>query len=258
MRRTSGPLATLLLGGLLAAVLPVPTSSAAPSAVAPRAVAPKVIATKVIGTSVQGRSIKAYRIGDKYAPVSAVFIGGIHGNESQPSKILLNLMSGPTVRGAAIWVIPRMNPDGVVHQRRTNAHGVDLNRNFPVDWVKQPAPYYSGPKRASEPETRAVMRFLRAVDPDYVAILHQPLYGVDDSYAKAHSFAYRLSRGLHLPRKIFRCNTVCRGTATQWFNATRQGQALTVEYGKTVTNYQRNITGPTGLLYAIGATRKPA
>lgn len=245
MRRSSGLLAGLLCAVLGAVLVPPPASGA-------------VLATQVIGISVQGRQIKAYRIGDQSAAVKAVFIGGIHGNEAQPSKILLNLMSGPTVRGAAIWVIPRMNPDGVVHQRRTNARGVDLNRNFPVDWVRQPAPYYSGPGPASEPETRAVLRFLRSVDPDYVAVLHQPLYGVDDSYPKAHSFAYRLSRGLHLPRKVFRCNSVCRGTLTQWFNATQPGQALTVEYGSTVTNYQQTVTGPTGLLYAIGATRKPA
>jgi len=255
MRRFSGPLSFLLLSAL---GLVLPTSSAEAlhrtAAAAPSA----VLATNVIGTSVQGRPIKAYRIGDATAPVKAVFIGGIHGNESQPSKILLNLMSGPTVRGAAIWVIPRMNPDGIVHQRRSNARGVDLNRNFPVDWVRQPAPYYSGPGPASEPETRAVLRFLRSVDPDRVVILHQPLYGVDNSYAKAHSFAYLLSRGLHLPRKVFTCNSVCRGTLTQWFNATQPGQALTVEYGKTVTNYQQTVTGPTGLLYAIGATRRPA
>lgn len=247
MRRFSGPLSLLLVLGLGAVLLQ-------PAAAAPSA----VLATNVIGTSVQGRPIKAYRIGEATAPVKAVFIGGIHGNESQPSKILLNLMAGPPVRGAAIWVIPRMNPDGIVHQRRSNAHGVDLNRNFPVDWVRQPKPYYSGPGPASEPETRAVLRFLRSVDPHRVVVLHQPLYGVDDSYKKAHSFAYLLARGLHLPRKVFTCNSVCRGTLTQWFNATQPGQALTVEYGKSVTNYQQTVTGPTGLLYAIGATRKPA
>ncbi len=249
MRRFSGWLAgwlSVVLGVVLGLVLVPPPASGA------------VLATSVIGTSVQGRAIKAYRIGDRYSPVSAVFIGGIHGNESQPSKILLNLMSGPAVRGAAIWVIPRMNPDGVVHQRRTNARGVDLNRNFPVEWVRQPAPFYSGSGPASEPETRAVLRFLRTVNPDYVAVLHQPLYGVDNSYPKARSFAYRLSRGLHLPRKVFRCNSVCRGTLTQWFNATKPGQALTVEYGSRVTIYQETVTGPTGLLSAIGATRKPA
>lgn len=244
MRRISGALVLVVLCGLAAVAAPATAGG-------------QVLSTQVIGTSVQGRPIKAYRIGEPISPVVAVFIGGIHGDEAQPSKILLNLISGPTVRDAAVWVIPRMNPDGVVHQRRTNARGVDLNRNFPVDWVRQPAPFYSGPGPASEPETRAVLRFLRSVDPDYVAILHQPLYGVDDSYPKAHSFAYRLGRGLHLPRKVFRCNSVCRGTLTQWFNATQPGQALTVEYGTTVTNYQETVTGPTGLLYAIGATRKP-
>ena len=39
--------------------------------------------------------------------------------------------------------------------------------------------YESGAHPASEPETRAMMRFLTDVDPDYVLSFHQPLHGVD-------------------------------------------------------------------------------
>ena len=56
-------------------------------------------------------------------------------------------------------------PTGWPRTRARNAHGVDLNRNYPYDWVDLDGSYESGPKPASEPETRAMMRFLRKIRP---------------------------------------------------------------------------------------------
>ena len=39
-----------------------------------------------------------------------------------------------TRRDAALWIVPSLNPDGVASDTRGNAHGVDLNRNFPFGW----------------------------------------------------------------------------------------------------------------------------
>ena len=81
------------------------------------------------------------------------------------------------------------------------------------------------------------------------------MYGIDTSYGKSRNLALRLAEGLQLPRKVFRCNTGCHGTMTQWFNRRRTGAALTVEYGRTVTDHQANVTGPRGLLGSVWATR---
>jgi murein peptide amidase A len=252
MRRLSD---TLLLVALVAVLL-VPGSAQASLARPERGTSgAAAFASTVIGHTVKGRPIRAWHLGDPTSPVKAVFIGTIHGNEGAPRRILEDLRDGAPVSGADIWVIPILNRDGWVRHTRRNAHGVDLNRNFPVRWIRQHGSYNSGRRPASEPETRAVMRFLRAVRPSYVVGLHQPLFGVDDSYAKTQPFALLLSQYLGLPIKVFHCNHRCHGTMTQWFNKRQPGLALTVEYGARMTWAQKHVTGPAGLLASIGATR---
>jgi predicted deacylase len=258
MRRISGVVA--LLAAVVAATLAVPEAAdAGPVGATTGTSAARgstaLVATRVIGHTVKGRKIKAYRIGDPTSPVKAVFIGTIHGNEAGPAKLLMNLVTGTPVSGADIWVVPYLNRDGFARHTRRNAHRVDLNRNFPVHWIRQHGTYNSGRRPASEPETRAIMRFLKAVRPAYVVSFHQPLNGVDNSYRKTRALAARLSTNLDLPLKVFNCNRGCHGTLTQWFNKLLPGAALTVEYGKPMTTRQKYVTGPPGLLAAIGATR---
>lgn len=259
MRRHSGVLLFLL--SLCASALVVPGLAPAQATGARTgtdragAATTALIGTRVIGHTVKGRLIRAYHLGDPASPVKAVFIGTIHGDEAQPARILLNLRDGAPITGVDLWVVPYLNRDGYARHTRKNARGVDLNRNFPVHWIRQRGAYNSGRRPASEPETRAAMRFLRAIRPTYVIGFHQPLFGVDDSYVKARAFALRLSADLQLPIKVFNCDHGCHGTMTQWFNKWFPGGALTVEYGTRVTWRQRNLTGPTGLLTAIGATR---
>lgn len=260
-RRHSGVrpavLAVLALGATLCVV--PPTAQAAPVGAAPAAAtpAPARAATevRVIGRTVKGRPIKAWRLGDPTASVKAVFLATMHGDEAGPARILENLRDGAAVRGADIWVVPHLNRDGYVRHTRKNARGVDLNRNFPVRWIRQYGKYDSGRRPASEPETRAIMRFLTQVGPKFVVSFHQPLRGVDTSYGKSRPLALRLSRYLDLPRKRFDCNGGCHGTLTQWFNKRLPGAALTVEYGHRMTWRQKNVTGPRGLLKAVGASR---
>jgi protein MpaA len=231
---------------LLTAASPVVTQAASSSA---------IVEVRTIGTSVEGRNIVAWRLGDPKSSRKVVVLAAMHGNETGPSRILYNLRDGRPIRGADIWVVPQYNRDGVARRTRQNAHGVDLNRNYPRNWVRLTGSYNSGPRPASEPETRAVMAFLKAVRPAYVISFHQPLRGVGRAGPKGNAFVRRLHRGLRLPVKSFNCSGVCHGTMTEWFNASFPGVAVTVEYGRGVSRKQSTRTGPTGLLRAVGATR---
>ncbi len=244
-----------LLAALAAPVLALGSQqvSVATQVPAARAQREAVVQTVKIGESVRGRPILAHRLGepaDNGVP-TVVLIGAMHGNEQRTRPALWSILDGKPLIGAELWVIPTYNPDGIAAGTRRNAHGVDLNRNFPYRWAPLDGNYESGPRPASEPETRAVMRFLARVRPDRILSFHQPLHGVDTD-TKDRAFAERVARILRLPRKTFDCGGVCHGTMTGWFNDRYAGSALTVELGPAPGEaYLRDVLAPR-ILRAVG------
>ncbi len=232
---------------LLAAALVTP--------VAPAVAAPDdaVLSKRRLGESVQGRSIMAYRLGDK-SDFRVVLIATMHGNEARPRRILLSLKNGASISGVDLWVVPTYNPDGLAAGTRKNAHGVDLNRNYPYRWAELDGNYESGPAPKSEPETRAMIRFLKDVRPDRILSFHQPLHGVDLD-TKNKRFARKVARTLRLPKKTFTCGGVCHGTMTSWYNHKFSGAALTVEYGADPSARMMRVVAPARVLEIFGALR---
>jgi predicted deacylase len=210
-----------------------------------------VLEQRVIGKSVRGREIRAWHMdntaeGRRKGP-TVVLIATMHGNEGHPRQILQSLRTGPSINGADVWLVPVYNPDGLAAHSRRNAHGVDLNRNYPYHWADLDGNYESGPRPGSEPETRAMMRFLREVKPDYVLSFHQPLHGVDIDN-KRPGFSRRVARMLNLPATTLDCGGVCHGTMTGWFNHHFRGFALTVEYGARPPKRLMTRTAPRQVL----------
>ena len=226
MRSLSGLLTAFVV--LLPVALLGPATAAAPDSQGE----PAFYERKVIGESVNGRDIVAYHLGEPARPgvPTVVLMSTMHGDEPHTRHILFGFKDGRPVAGVDLWVVPTYNPDGLAAGARKNAHGVDLNRNFPYKWKNLDGSYESGPKPASEPETKAMMRFLRKVRPDYILSFHQPLKGVDTD-SKRPKFARRVADRLNLPAKTLNCGSVCHGTMTMWFNHHFRGVALTVEYG---------------------------
>jgi protein MpaA len=168
----------------------------------------------LVGRSVRGRAIVAYERGDPSAPATLV-VGVIHGSEPGGLGVIARLRRMPLPPGVHLWLVPTVNPDGLAAGTRQNAHGVDLNRNWPTAWVHNGAPwdgYYSGPRPLSEPENRAMLAFIKRVKPALTIWYHQPLdvvYGSDPHVAVLKRYA-RLSG---LP---YRRLAVPAGAATRW------------------------------------------
>jgi murein peptide amidase A len=187
--------------------------------------------TRVIGHSVEGRAITAVRLGDPAAERIVLAVGVIHGDERAGLRIVERIGArAAELQGVQLWVIPSVNPDGSRARSRKNAHGVDLNRNFPYHWrggIPRSSGYYPGPAPASEPETRAVIDFISEIKPEISIWYHQP-WGAVLACRGRPALAARYA-------KLVRMRTSCRGkglrgTVISWENATLpESQAFVVE-----------------------------
>ncbi len=136
---------------------------------------------EVYGKSVQGRPLTAYIMGNG-GNVTCIF-GAFHGNERSSVGVVQRLRTylknhAEALENCKVVLVPCANPDGWYANTRTNAHGVDLNRNFPFHWQAKAASKNTnpGPKPASEPETQAMMRLLSKYKPSKVISLHSPFH----------------------------------------------------------------------------------
>lgn len=147
------------------------------------------------GRSVWGRTIFQRDVVADEAQFRVLVIGGIHGDERSSSALVLHWIQLARQTPANVhWrFVPLINPDGMLINppRRTNANGVDLNRNFPTPrWDKEAPLYwtnrtkndprrYPGPKALSEPESRWIHDEMERWKPNLIVSIHAP-YGVLD------------------------------------------------------------------------------
>lgn len=142
----------------------------------------------LLGTSAKGEPINLYVFVGGAAEASpgtrTLVIAAIHGDEPSAAfvgqRLVDYLREHPECTrdsGTVVGVIPLANPDGVALRTRTNANGVDCNRNFPAsNWRStRPGRNHTGPSPASEPETRAVMHAVETLRPTRVVSIHSPL-----------------------------------------------------------------------------------
>lgn len=125
-------------------------------------------------------------------------IGVFHGDEPQ-GKFLINqyIEKNPE---SSLYFIPCLNPDGMEKNTRTNASGVDLNRNFPTDNWEYTArdEFFGGERSASEIETRFVLEIIEKYKPRFILTLHAPFKVVNyDGGAK--EIAKKISRIIGYP-----------------------------------------------------------
>ena len=175
------PLYALVAAVLLLATAFGPARGTAPAPPNPPATA-SATTTQLIGRSVDGRPIRARLVGSLSAPTKVLVVGCVHGNETAGEAVTRALRGATAPSRVALWLVDEFNPDGCTAYTRQNAHGVDLNRNFPYRWRPLPrGTYYSGPRPLSEPESRAIHSFVLRQRPALSIWYHQHANLVDRS-----------------------------------------------------------------------------
>lgn len=123
-------------------------------------------------------------------------IGGFHGDEYSTVSVIFKWITliDQHYTGLYNWqIIPLLNPDGLLQgsSMRTNANGVDLDRNFPVSandynaiqyWEESTnrAPeYFPGKYALSEPESLWLAEEIERYQPDAIITIHAPHNSLD-------------------------------------------------------------------------------
>ncbi|MFH1748868.1 MAG: M14 family zinc carboxypeptidase [Planctomycetota bacterium] len=134
---------------------------------------PDICQVHDLGSSVQGRRLRALNISDNVGieedEPEFKYVSTMHGDEIVGNEmclflidhLLTNYGTDPDLTALVdeidIWIVPLMNPDGYVAGTRGNAHGIDLNRNFP-EWTDGDPNTTAG----REAETAVIMNWTMA------------------------------------------------------------------------------------------------
>lgn len=179
-----------------------------------------------LGRSTDGRPITVIETGDLDNPGKTLVVGCIHGDECAGIAVARQLARAAPPDEADLWIVPNLNPDGAVAGTRGNAHGVDLNRNFPWRWQRLSGLFYSGPHPLSEPESRIAYHLLSRLRPHVSIWFHQHMDVVDESggsVAIERRFARLVGLGIARLRRE-------PGSVVGWENHRfRSGTAFVVE-----------------------------
>ena len=187
---------------------------------------------EVIGHSVEDRPIELRRAGDPGSATKVLVVGQIHGSEPAGRRVTRDLRRDDVPAGVELLLVKDLNPDGLTRGTRQNARGVDLNRNFPDDWVRRGRPgksHYSGERPLSEPESRAAARLIDRERPDVTIWYHQALELVIEHPGVDRSLTRRYAELVGLPSGPFKRLS---GTVVGWQNKRYpSGDAFVVELG---------------------------
>jgi len=213
-------------------------------------------AWRTIGASVEGRPIDAITVGG--GPRRMLLIGGIHGDEREGLGAVDRAVEIAHAHGHA-WtttIVRDMNPDGTARGTRTNARGIDLNRNWPARNFKPGRA--RGAQPLCEPETLAVHALIEDIRPSIVVVFHSmrsgPLVNFDGpARAYADAFALAASHDGAAWRVEPSMGYATPGSLGSWFGIDQSLPILTIEFRRGA----RDVTDETArALHAIYAARR--
>jgi protein MpaA len=220
----------------------------------------------VIGFSLGGRPIHAYTFG--VGEREYLIVAGIHGGYEWNTIELANELiahfyedPGAIPTDVTLHIIRNMNPDGEARAHgvdgRVNNNGVDLNRNFPSEnwtaewdrdgcWIYRPTT--GGRYGGSEPETRAVMSFIRSREIEALISYHSAALGVfpggDPWEERSKDLAEALSEATGYPYPPIDTGCHYTGTLADWAVENGVGAAVDMELrNHRDTDFERNLQG---------------
>jgi protein MpaA len=183
-----------------------------------------LLAALPVGHSVDGRAITPTILGSPSAAHRVLVVGCIHGNETAGIAIVRRLIDAGAPTGTEIVALTSVNPDGCARGTRQNAHGVDLNRNFPSNWAPigtRGSFQWSGPRPLSEPESRYVVALVEQLRPQITIWFHQH-QGYVRAWGQSIPTARRFARLADYP---YLSVPWPLGTAANWQNHRFPGSA---------------------------------
>jgi hypothetical protein len=150
---------------------------------------------EIIGYSREGRPLHLYTFGK--GDHERMIIGGIHGGDEWNTVTLANQLikyvdQNPDVvpDDTTLSILPNLNPDGEARSHnkygRVNNNGVDLNRNFPVNWQQDwdrsgcwnSLSTSGGMGPGSELETQVLINFVDTHNIEVLISYHSAALGV--------------------------------------------------------------------------------
>ena len=154
---------------------------------------------ELLGRSYEGRPINLVHVGGQGPRI--LVVGCIHGDECEGIEVTKLLERSPPTTD--LWLVHQLNPDGYARRSRTNARGVDLNRDFLA---------------ATQRETRIARRLILRLRPDVTIWFHQP-QAVVRAWGPSRGMARRYARLAGLPYRTWEWPP---GSASRWQNGLGQ------------------------------------
>ena len=184
----------------------------------------------------------------KIAPQHVLFlIGGFHGDEVEGPYLLERFIdlckSRERFSNYDIYVIPCLNPDGMMLHQRENANNIDLNRNYPTsDFQKESFNPHTGKSSSGSPcseiETQWLMGLIEAYRPKQVLSIHSDLQVVDfDGPAEEWAKQIAILTGYPLVHNVGYSTPGSFGT---WAGKEHHIPVVTLEVEKASTNDELN------------------
>ena len=127
-----------------------------------------------------------------------LIIGVFHGDEPQGKYLIDEYLKINNAQG--LLFIPCLNPDGLQLGKRTNANGVDLNRNFPTkNWkLTEKNEFFGGISAGSEIETQFLKDTIDEFKPELILTLHAP-YKIVNYDGPAKEISEKISQIINYP-----------------------------------------------------------